>query len=86
MITFAVMALVKDHKRVISQFEVASTQAVEEHLWDHYSYSGFLHLIQKLFPSCHIGLNSFSFGNGLVLVSLSMHTNNLIIQVLNFPT
>jgi len=85
MVTVTVVAFIKHHKRIISQLDVPSPQAIEEHLRNHYGDGGLLHLIQKLLPVVHVGLNSFSLGDSLVIIPFSVNTNDLIGNILRFP-
>ena len=85
MIPTAMMALIEDHKGIVSQFDVPSPETVQKHLRYHAGYSSLLHCINILLFGCKIGLNSLSFGNSLVLSPLPMHTNHLIMYILLIP-
>lgn len=85
MVSPTVVALIEDHKRVISDFDVAATQAVEEHLGDHDCDGCLLHLLQEGLTIGHQTLNPLSFGDGLIVTFLSVNADDLAIQVFHLP-
>ena len=85
MVASAVVALIEHHKRVIRDLDVASPQAVEEHLRDHHRYGGLLHLIEEGLARGHVALYAFSLGDGLVFVLLAVDADHLAVQVLHLP-
>ncbi len=85
MVSAAMMALVKDYKRVICDFDVSATKAIEKHLRDHYCNSGFLHFLKEGLSVGHHAFNPFSPGNGLVIASFSVDAYYLINEVFRLP-
>lgn len=85
MISSAMMTLIEDHEGVISQFDVASPEAVQKHLRNHDSDCSFFHLVQKFFFACKISFNPFSLGDCGIFASFSVNTDHLVMQIFFSP-
>ncbi len=85
MVAATVMALVEHHEGVVSDLDVPSPQAVEEHLRNHDSNSGLLHFLQEGFAVGHVSFDALPLGHRLVLALLSVDANDLTVEVLGLP-